>query len=151
MSRKSIMIQARILFTLILVNFLAQVPYYFHLYYRSQSFSVSARSFLIMGAVFAFFLTASWLLFRSCSAGYPLMLVFLSVEFLFYLGNVAGSAAHGYGLFFQIRNPDPLLRVVYSIGYLNLFAAGYFLLLLLRYRVQFVMDNAPTGTRIKGA
>ncbi len=87
-----------------------------------------------MGFVFAFFLAASSMLFRRRRQGYALMLVFLSVEFLFYLLNVINSTAHGFGPFFQVRNPDIVLRIIYSIGYVNLFASGYFLLLLLQHR-----------------
>ncbi len=129
--------QAWIMFFIILANFIAQVPYFFHLYYGRQAAYVTFRSFLIMGAVFAFFLAASLLFFQRYRAGWWLMLVFLSVEFLFYLFNVINSARHGFGLFFQILNPDIILRIIYSLGYLNLFAAGYFIYLLLRYQVIF--------------
>ena len=30
---------------------------------------------------------------------------------------------HGYPAFFQAQNPDVVLRVIYSIGYMNLFAS----------------------------
>ena len=137
MSNKNIVMQAKILFVLILANFLAQIPYFFHLYFRSQSLLVSIRSFLIMGAVFAFFLTASFLLFKGKIWGYPLMIIFLTIEFLFYLRGVIAATLHGYGLFFQVFNPDPVLRIIYSVGYLNLFASGYFLLLLLLHKDLF--------------
>lgn len=136
-NRRSILLQAKVAFLLILVNFLAQVPYFFYLYYRRQSFSVSLRSFLIMGLVFAVFLSGSILLFTHRRWGYPLMMLFLLAEFFFYLLNVINSAVHGFGLFFQIHNPDLILRVIYSIGYMNLFASGYFLYLLIRYRDLF--------------
>ncbi len=133
----SVLVQAKILALLILVNFAAQVPYFFHLYYRRQSPAISARSFLIMGAVLAFFATAAILLFKGQRFGYSLMLMFLSVEFLFYLLGVVESTLRGYGPFFQVDNPDIVLRIIYSIGYLNLFVAGYFLFLLLRHREAF--------------
>ncbi len=63
-----------------------------------------------------------------------MMLVFLSAEFLFYLWGIIGTIVRGPGLFFQINNPDLLLRIVYSIGYMNFFASGYFLFHLLRHR-----------------
>ncbi len=131
MRNQNILIQAKILFWIILANFIAQIPYFFHLYFRTQALSISLRSFLILGAVFAFFLAASILLFRGDKRGYPLMIAFLLVEFLFYLWGVFSSTIHGYGPFFQVYNPDLLLRIIFSIGYLNLFASGYFLLLLL--------------------
>lgn len=136
-SNRSIDLRAGILCTLILANFLAQIPYFFHNHYQSQPVWVSARSFVIMGAVFAFFLVATLLLFKRHTAGYPLMLLYLSVEFLFYLWGVIASVIHGYGILFQLSNPDLLLRTVFAIGYMNLLVSGYFLFLLLRHRLYF--------------
>ncbi len=134
---RSIDLQARILSALILADFVAQIPYFFHNHYASQPLAISIRSLIIMGVAFAFFLAATLLLFRRDRDGYPLMLLYLSVEFLFYLWGVIGSIRHGYGIFFQLRNPDLLLRTVFAIGYLNLLASGYFLFLLLRHRRYF--------------
>lgn len=138
MGTNKIMRQVGILFALVLANFMAQIPYFFHLYYRSQPLFISMRSFLVLGFVFAFFLAASFLLFYRQRIGYFLMVAFLSVEFLFYLWGLVGSTLHGYMLFFQLNNPDLLLRIVYSIGYLNFFASGYFLYLILRHRNFFI-------------
>ena len=129
--------QAKAMACLILTNFLAQIPYFFHLYYRTQSVAISLRSFLIMGAVFAFFATAAVLLLKRQRFGYPLMLIFLVAEFLFYFSGVIASSIRGYGPFFQVHNPDIVLRIIYSIGYLNLFVSGYLLFLLMRYRAAF--------------
>ncbi len=141
MEKRNILIQAKVLFSLILLNFLAQIPYFFHLYFRSQALWVTLRSFFIMGSVFAFFLIASILLYRRQRWGYPLMIIFLLIEFLFYFYGVISSLIHGYGLFFQVHNPDLVLRIIYSIGYLNLFASGYFLFLLLFYRRFLQKEN----------
>jgi hypothetical protein len=70
------------------------------------------------------------------------MLIFLATEFLFYLWNTIGAVIHGYGLFFQLHNPDLLLRAVFAIGYINLFASGYFLCLLLFKRADFLHPQA---------
>ncbi len=146
MSSRCIAVQARILFGLILANFLAQIPYFFHNHYQAQPWSISARSFLIMGSVLGFFLAAAFLLSKRRSLGYVLMLIYLSVEFLFYTGGVIGSIIHGYGLFFQMSNPDLLLRLIFSIGYVNLLASGYFLFLLVRYR-RYFQTTYPTAGR----
>ncbi len=134
MQAKRIRVRAKLMFLVILANFLAQVPYFFHNYFGIQSLAISLRSFLILGSVFAFFLIASFLLFKGQRWGYPLMVVFLSVEFLFYLFGSITSIIHGYGPFFLVFNPDPVLAIIFSIGYLNLFASGYFLVLLFRHR-----------------
>lgn len=66
----------------------------------------------------------------------------LVVEFLFYLWNTIGEVVHGFGLFFHLQNPDLLLRTVFAIGYINLFASGYFLCLLLWKRSNFLNRGA---------
>jgi hypothetical protein len=141
MQNKKITVPAVICFGLILANFITQVPYYFHLYFQTQPLSITLRSLVIMGVVFAFFLSGPILLFNKKRLGYWLTISFLSIEFLFYLLNQISSVSHGYGLFFQINNPDLTLRVIYSIGYTNLFACGYLLFLLMRYR-DFFLGNS---------
>lgn len=149
MESKPIRVQVIILFLLILANFIAQVPYFFHLYYKPGiSLLAESRPFLIMSFVFAVFLVASILLFKRTVAGYWLMLIFLIVEFLFYLWNTIGGVVHGFGLFFHLQNPDLLLRIVFAIGYINLFASGYFLCLLLWKRTDF-LDHGMHETLIE--
>ena len=137
MNNKPIRIQAIILFLLILANFIAQVPYFIRLYYNPNNLFAESRGILIMLVVFAFFLFASILLFKGKASGYWLMLTFLTVEFLFYLWNTVGEIIHGYGLFFHLANPDLILKIVFAIGYMNLFASGYFLGLLLLKKSAF--------------
>jgi hypothetical protein len=141
MGSKAIRIQVIILFLLILANFIAQIPYYFHLYYNPNNVFAQAKGGLIMLFVFGVFLLASVLLFKRQVLGYWLMVIFLTVEFLFYLWNTLGEVMHGYGLFFHLNNPDLLLRGVFAIGYVNLFASGYFLGLLLLKRSRFLDDR----------
>lgn len=135
---KSFQFQTRLLFLLILANFIAQIPYFFHLYYNPARLSLYLRPGLLMGTVFLFFMTGSLLFFNKNKAGYWLLTVYLATEFLFYLWNAIGSVVHGFGLFSQIYNPDPILKIVFIIGYVNLFAAGYFLFLLISRRNYFL-------------
>ncbi len=137
MENKNIRIQGIILFVLILANFIAQIPYYLHLYYNPSNPFAQARGVLLMLFVFAVFLLASVLLLKQRVLGYWLMVIFLAVEFLFYLWNTIGEVLHGYGFFFHLNNPNLLLRAVFAIGYVNLFASGYFLGLLLFNKARF--------------
>ena len=138
MESKNIRIQVIILFFLILANFIAQIPYYLHLYYNPNNVLAQAKGGLLLLFVFGVFLLASILLFKRQALGYWLMVIFLALEFLFYLWNTIGEVIHGYGLFFHLNNPDLLLRAVFAIGYVNLFASGYFLALLLLKRARFL-------------
>jgi hypothetical protein len=135
-------LQVWILSGIILANFVAQVFYYFRLYYTPQHPWPQLRSALALGSVFALFLAGAVLLIRRTQIGYRLMAAFLSVEFLFYLWNTVGEVIHGYGWFFHLGNPDPILWTVFAIGYLNLFASGYFLFLLLYKRRELVQQPA---------
>ena len=137
MENKKIRIQVIILFLLILANFIAQIPYYLHLYYNPSNPFAQARGILLMLFVFVVFLLASVLFFQRKTSGYWLLVIFLAIEFLFYLWNTMGEVLHGYGLFFHLNNPNLLLKVVFAIGYVNLFASGYFLGLLLFNRGHF--------------
>ncbi len=85
-----------------------------------------------MGSVLALFLISFFLLISKNKAGFPLMVIYLTVEFLFYLWNIVSSGfRQGYGWFFHFRERDPVLWIVFAIGYLSFFAAGYFIVLLI--------------------
>ncbi len=74
------------------------------------------------------------------------MLFYLSLEFLFYLWNIVNSGfRQGYGWFFQLREQDPVLWVVFAIGYLNFFASGYFLILLILRRKSINQPGNSAG------
>ena len=138
MGVKSIRVQVIILFLLILANFLAQIPYYLHLYYNPNNLLAQLRGGFLLIIVFAVFLLASFLLFKRTVIGYWLMVMFLVVEFLFYVWNTLGGVIHGYGFLYHLANPDLILRAVFAIGYVNLFVSGYFLCLLLLKRSTFL-------------
>ena len=138
MGAKSIRVQVIILFLLILANFLAQIPYYLHLYYNPNNLLAQVKGGFLLLIVFALFLLASFLLFKRTVIGYWLMVMFLALEFLFYVWNTLGEVIHGYGFLYHLANPDLILRAVFAIGYVNLFASGYFLCLLLLKRSTFL-------------
>jgi len=130
-------IQVWVLFGVLLANFVAQVPYFLHLYYTPQHPLPEVRSAFLMGAVFVLFLVSFGLWAAGSTAGYYLLIFYLALEFFFYLWNIIGGVVHGFGLFFHLADRDPVLWAVNAIGYLSFFAAGYFLLLLVARRRQF--------------
>lgn len=92
---KNINIQIKILFGIILANFIAQIPYFFHLYYHNSS-DLKRLFNIPMVLVFALFIIAYMLFVNRKKTGYYLMILFLSMEFLFYLWNTIGSVIHGF-------------------------------------------------------
>ncbi len=70
MRNKQIRIQVIILFLLILANFIAQIPYYLHLYSHPNNLFAQSRGILLMLCVFGVFLLASTFLFKGRALGY---------------------------------------------------------------------------------
>jgi hypothetical protein len=131
---RNLLIQIWILFASILANFVAQVVYFFHLYYTPRQPFPDLRSLLLMGAVFVLFLVGYVLFLQQQRIGFYLLALFLLMEFTFYLWNFIGAGLRGPGWFFHLSESDPILWIVFAIGYLNLFTSGCFLFLLWRNR-----------------
>jgi len=92
-----------------------------------------------MGSVFALFLVSYILLMKKRKAGFYMMVFYLCLEFFFYLWNIIGSGLRPeYGWFFHLRDRDPILWMVFAVGYLSFFASGYFLALLLYRHKNFI-------------
>ena len=140
MWNKNMTIQIKLLFWITITNFIAQVFYFFNLYYHNSS-DLKRLLNLPMLSVFTLFLVAYILLIKRKRSGYWLMIIFLTAEFSFYFMNNIFSLIHGFGLFFQLGNPNLLLRTVFAIGYLNLFASGYFLFMLLFKRKSILITK----------
>jgi hypothetical protein len=132
----SIRNKTRFLAGLILINFAVQIPYAIHQY---GTIFTSVRAFVFMGGVFALFLSGYLLLESKNIVGYWLLLIFITMEFLFYIMTVVGEIAQGYGAFFHLNDSSLTLKIVFGIGYLNLFAAAYYLFLLIRYKKQMLV------------
>jgi len=89
--------------------------------------------------VLAWFLLGYWRLAARKPLGLVLAVSFLAVEFLFYLQTQIVQAATGNGILLHVLHPDdPLLFVVFLIGYVNLVAAPFLVWALLRHRAAFL-------------
>lgn len=117
-----------VLFGVVMANYAAQVVYYFHLYYPARL----PVGTITLGATFLWFLVGLVLLVRGIALGYWLLLTYLVAMVAFYLGNMMNQALHGLGPFFHLRERDPVLFVVFAIGYLNMVAGAYFIYYLVR-------------------
>ncbi len=125
---------------IILANFIAQIPYSIHQY--GFSFLTNFRGILLLVLVFLPFAAGYFLLLKGQLLGYRLLSGFLTLEFLFYLFTVISEIAQGFGVFYHLGNQSLTLRIVFGIGYLNLFVAGYFLFLLVRYKSKLLTSNS---------
>jgi hypothetical protein len=124
------------LLIVVIANFAVQAPYYFHQYGRLPSFG----SILLMSIVFAWFLIGFWLLIRKRFWGYVLLLSFLIVECLFYLMTQILQAASGKGILLHVLYPsDPVLFLVFGVGYINLIASVFFIYYLIRHKNNLIL------------
>ena len=117
----------RWLFVVVTTNFLVQLPYYYHQYYAKYHVLPSLPAVLLVGAVLIWFLTAYYWLQKGRAVGYYFTMAFLIVEFLFYLQTQIMQLISGHGILLYVINPhDVILFIVFGVGYLNFFAAGWF-------------------------
>jgi hypothetical protein len=115
----------KILFVVVIANYLAQIVYRVHLYHSALGQNFAGA--LLLGGTFLLFIIPYMLIMQGKRSGYIGMLIFLVIEFVFYLENFVGSIIQGYAPFYQLSNPDPILFTAFLIGYINFLAAGYFI------------------------
>lgn len=121
----------RIMLLIVLVNYVAQVPYYFHQYYVPHGFLPSLYGSVLLGISLIYFVVVYQKLIRGFKAGYYMMLTFLAVEFLFYLQTQVSQLFISHQLFLHVYHPDGLLLfLVFGIGYINFIGAIYFIVYL---------------------
>ncbi len=113
----------------VLANYAAQVPYVVHLH-KTPTLSGT----LLLSATLAWFLCGYAGLLLGLRAGSWILLSFLLTEAAFYTYNVCNQVWHGYPPFMHLQARDPILFMVFGIGYLNLLAGLFFIAYLLRHR-----------------
>ena len=115
----------------VIANYIAQVPYTWHLY--GSTFSRTGA--VLLGATFAWFLIAFATFRAGRRAGYWLLLGYALVQMLFYLNSEVLLAFVGYGLPYHLsRTQDPIVWLTFLAGDLNFVAAVGAVVFLLRHR-----------------
>lgn len=128
----------RILITIIVANYLAQIPYYFHQYYAPHRLLPSLVGALLLMATLIWFLAAYRLLAKGHRAGWWLLFAYLLVVFLFYIQTQIMQAVTAHQILLYVYHPkNVLLFAVFGIGYLNCIAALYYLFYLVVNRQKF--------------
>lgn len=116
------------------VNYLAQLPYYLHLYYFPHGALPSARGVFLLSLTLLWFVAGYVGLAHGRAVGYWLLLTFLLTEVAFYAHGIFIRVTNGYPAFQNMQTHDTLLLIVFGIGYLNMLMGVYFLYYLLRHR-----------------
>lgn len=128
-------------------NYLAQIPYYLHVYYFPHGVAPNLGGTLLLGLTLLWFGAGYALLARGRIVGYWLLLSFLFAEVAFYAHNIVVRVANGYPALMNLQTHDPLLLVVFLIGYSNMLVGLYFLAFLAINYSSFIQraPAAPLG------
>jgi len=125
-----------VLFWVVIVDYLAQLPYYLVNYYLPHHSAPTISSIVLLGLTLAWFLIGYFTI-RRRPFGYWVLLSFLVAEGLFYLRTLLDGAA-GY----QLANPDAVIKTVFIIGYVtgvvSLVYAGFLVVFRSRFHVNVI-------------
>ena len=145
MSSRQRTILLRLMLFVVLANYLAQIPYYLRLYYFPHGVAPSWSGTALLALTLAWFAAGYLGVVRGWSAAYWVLLAYFVTVVTFYLRNMLTQVTHGYPPFMHLQARDPILFMVFGIGYVNLLAGIAFLYVLVRYRPTFV-DPRPAAT-----
>jgi hypothetical protein len=128
----------RILFWVVIANYLAQIPYYLINYYFPSHLLPSPTAIILLGLTLVWFLAGFFAVRRRRAWGYWVLLSYLIVVVLFYLNSLIFGAAQA-----QILNPNPILKVVFIVGYVAGAVSAVSAVFLLRNRHRLVGAARP--------
>lgn len=128
-------------------NYLAQIPYYLHLYYFPHGALPSARGVALLGYTLIWFVVGIAGLALRRAAGYWLLGAYLVTVVGFYLHGLITQVTHGYPPALFLHLNDPILTVVFAIGYFNMLFGALFIVILARHYRALVAPPAATLAR----
>ena len=111
------------------LNYLAQIPYYFHYYFSSTHPLPAIRATLLLGFTLIWLLAGVFGYQRGKSWGFRILISYLFVEALFYLLTIISGT-----FLAQLRNHPLIIDVVFVIGYISGFAAIYYLVRITKFK-----------------
>lgn len=118
----------------VLLNYLAQIPYNLDLY-RGR---YSPTGALLLGLTFAWFVCGYLLFLSGRRLGFWILLAYAVVQVVFYLYGDVVLAFAGYGLPYQLTHArDTIVWLVFLVGDANFVAAALVLVHLVRARRRF--------------
>jgi hypothetical protein len=109
-----------------LLNYVAQIPYYLINYYFPYHVLPTLSSTVLLGITLVWFLIGYIGLKKRKPFGTYVLLSFLTVEALFYFRSIIFGA-----FFFQMQNPDLIIRSIFMYGYVSGFVAAWYVFLLM--------------------
>jgi len=130
-----------VLFWVVIVDYLAQFPYYLVNYYLPHHTPPTISSIVLLGLTLAWFLIGYFTIGRR-RFGYWLLLSFLVVEGLFYVQTLLlGAAAY------QVQNPHPVILAVFIIGYVTGIVSLVYAVVLVVFRSRYRAEPRVAASR----
>ncbi len=122
-------VSLRLLVSITILNYAAQIPYFFHYYYSSSHPLPAIRASILLGFTLLWFLCGVVGYRRNRWWGFATLTSFLFVEALFYILTIATGTFIG-----QLRNHPYTIDVVFIIGYLSGLTAAYYFIRILKFK-----------------
>lgn len=116
----------------VMLNYVAQIPYYIHQYYVGRHLAPSLPGTFLLLFTLVWFLAGYAMLTRGEKYGRGLLLSFLAAQVLFYGHAVVFGLVSGGGAVAQLKTHSPFLFTIFLIGYINFAAAAYYLFWLMK-------------------
>lgn len=118
----------------VVLNYLAQIPYYFHQYYIGKHLAPSWPGTVLLLFTLLWFLAGYTRFVTGKKYGVLLLLSFLAAQVLFYGHAIIVGLVNGGGAVAQLKTHSPFLFVIFLIGYINFGVAAYYLVRLLKQK-----------------
>jgi hypothetical protein len=122
------------LLVVVVLNYFAQIPYYFHQYYLGRHLAPSWTGTLLLLFTLLWFLAGYTRFVSGKKYGMGLLLSFLAAQVLFYGHAIISGLTNGGGAVAQLKTHSPFLFVIFFIGYINFVVAAYYLVRLLKQK-----------------
>ncbi len=119
---------SRVLLVVVLANYLAQIVYYLDLYYPQP---MATAGTVLLGLTLLWFLAGYLGTRRGWWMGRLILLTYLLAMVGFYVANTYGQLVHGYSLLWHFQRHDLPVRIVFAVGYLNMFVGAVAIIALL--------------------
>lgn len=116
-----------LLLVIMIVNYLAQIPYFLHNYYFPHHIIPGLRAGGLLGFTLIWFIVGYIAFKKKMKHGYAILISFLIVQALFYAMALLSGA-----FIIQLRNHSALIKGVFLIGYISGITAAYFAWQLMR-------------------
>jgi len=120
----------------VVLNYLAQVPYYIHQYYVGRHIAPSWTGAALLLLTLLWFLAGYIMYVANKKHGKGILLSFLAAQVLFYGHAIIFGLVNGSGAVAQLKTHSQFLFVIFLIGYINFGVTACYIVWLLQKQKQ---------------